>query len=121
MADNKGSAFNEMLEKAKEFRLDDLNNIDWENMGSWPLPGKVIFCLLLFIGVLVGGYFALIADNIDLLQREQAREISLKKEFEGKAYSVANLAPLKEQMAEMEESFGSLLKQLPTVSFVFRA
>ncbi|MAD47593.1 MAG: pilus assembly protein PilP [Oceanospirillaceae bacterium] len=113
MADNKGSAFNEMLEKAKEFRLDDLNNIDWENMGSWPLPGKVIFCLLLFIGVLVGGYFALIADNIDLLQREQAREISLKKEFEGKAYSVANLAPLKEQMAEMEESFGSLLKQLP--------
>src|SRR5690606_31036406 len=45
-----------MMAKLNEFQLDDLNNIDWENMGSWPLLGKIVFCALIFIAVLAGGY-----------------------------------------------------------------
>jgi len=113
MADLKKIDMKAMMAKVNEFQLDDLNNIDWENMGSWPFPGKVIFCVLIFIAVLVGGYFGLIETNQDLLNRNIQKESTLKKDFENKAFRVANLAAYKAQMVEMEESFGSLLKQLP--------
>ena len=55
-----------LIAKANEFELDDINNIDWENMGSWPVLGKVVFCVLLFALVLTGGYFYVISDEIDV-------------------------------------------------------
>lgn len=113
MADLKKIDLKALTEKLNEFQLDDLNNIDWENMGSWPFSGKVVFCLVIFIAVLVGGYFGIVEENLDRLGREVKKEVSLKKDYEGKAFSVANLAAYKSQMIEMEESFGSLLKQLP--------
>jgi len=113
MAGLKNIDMKAMMARLNEFQLDDLNNIDWENMGSWPLPGKVFFCTLIFIAVLTGGYFGLVADNMERLQREEQKEISLKKDFENKAFRVANLDAYKAQMVEMQESFGSLLKQLP--------
>lgn len=113
MAGLKNIDMKAMMARLNEFQLDDLNNIDWENMGSWPLPGKVFFCTLIFIAVLAGGYFGLVADNMELLQREEQKEVSLKKDFENKAFRVANLDAYKAQMVEMQESFGSLLKQLP--------
>src|SRR5690554_6424337 len=102
-----------MMAKLNEFQLDDLNNIDWENMGSWPLLGKIVFCALIFIAVLAGGYFALIADQMSTLTSAEQREVTLKKDYENKAFRVANLDAYKAQLAEMEEGFGSLLKQLP--------
>ena len=102
-----------MMAKLNEFQLDDLNNIDWENMGSWPLPGKIVFCALIFIAVLAGGYFALIADQMSTLTSAEQREVTLKKDYENKAFRVANLDAYKAQLVEMEEGFGSLLKQLP--------
>lgn len=113
MAEQKKPDLKAMMAKLNELELDDLNNIDWENMGSWPLPGKIVFCVLLFVGVLVGGYFYLIADEMDNLARAQQKEIELKRDFENKAFRVANLDAYKAQLAEMEESFGTLLKQLP--------
>lgn len=113
MADLKKIDLKALTEKLNEFQLDDLNNIDWENMGSWPFPGKVVFCVLIFIAVLVGGYFGIVEENLDHLSREVKKEATLKKDYENKAFSVANLAAYKSQMVEMEESFGSLLKQLP--------
>jgi len=113
MADLKKIDLKALTEKLNEFQLVDLNNIDWENMGSWPFPGKVVFCVLIFIAVLVGGYFGIVEENLDRLSREVKKEATLKKDYENKAFSVANLAAYKSQMVEMEESFGSLLKQLP--------
>lgn len=102
-----------LIAKANEFELDDINNIDWENMGSWPVLGKVVFCVLLFALVLTGGYFYIISDEIDVLKNAQEKEVVLKKEFETKAFRVSNLDAYKAQLEEMEETFGSLLKQLP--------
>lgn len=102
-----------LIAKANEFELDDINNIDWENMGSWPVLGKVVFCVLLFALVLTGGYFYVISDEIDVLKNAQEKEVALKKEFETKAFRVSNLDAYKAQLEEMEETFGSLLKQLP--------
>ncbi len=113
MADQNKPDLKAMMAKLQEFQVDDLNNIDWENMGSWPLPGKVVFCVLVFIAVLTGGYFALVSDQMATLNSAEQREVALKKDFESKAFRVANLDAYKAQMVEMEEGFGSLLKQLP--------
>lgn len=102
-----------LMAKANEFQLDDINNIDWQNMGSWPALGKAIFCLLLVVLVSVGGYFYVISGQIEILNSAKQKEETLKKEFENKAFQVSNLEAYKAQMEEMEEAFGSLLKQLP--------
>ena len=98
------------LDKINEF---DPNDIDWENMGSWPLTGKVIFCAIINIVILVGGYFMMLEPMQVQLSRESKQEVQLKRDFENKAFQVANLAEYKDQMIEMEQSFESILKQLP--------
>ncbi|GGY36091.1 pilus assembly protein PilP [Bacterioplanes sanyensis] len=113
MANSKGASTAAWLDKLKEIEVDDINNIDWENMGSWPLPGRIVFAALVAIALLIGSYFYLISDEIDRLKAEQQRELTLKRDFESKAFRVANLEQYKDQLVEMEQSFGSLLKQLP--------
>tara|TARA_Y100000782_G_scaffold95523_1_gene106912 strand:- start:473 stop:1102 length:630 start_codon:yes stop_codon:yes gene_type:complete len=98
------------LDKINEF---DINDIDWENMGSWPLVGKVIFCTIIAISILVGGYFMMLEPMQLKLNRESKKEVQLKKDFENKAFQVANIDEYREQMIEMEQSFESILKQLP--------
>jgi type IV pilus assembly protein PilO len=98
------------LDKINEF---DFNDIDWENMGSWPLVGKAIFCTIIAVAILVSGYFMMLEPMQVKLSREFKQEIQLKKDFENKAFQVANLAEYKAQMTEMEQSFKSILKQLP--------
>jgi type IV pilus assembly protein PilO len=98
------------LDKINEF---DVNEIDWENMGSWPLVGKVVFCTIIAVSILVGGYFMMLEPMQLKLNRESKKELQLKKDFENKAFQVANLDEYREQMVEMEQSFESILKQLP--------
>jgi type IV pilus assembly protein PilO len=98
------------LDKINEF---DPNDIDWENMGSWPLAGKTVFCIVIGLAILIGGYFMMIEPMQRKLNREINQERQLKKDFENKAFQVANLDDYKNQMIEMEQSFESILKQLP--------
>jgi len=111
MAD--GTENKSFMAKLNEIQLDDINNIDWNNTGSWPLLGKVVLSAVLFIAVCAGMYFLMVQEDTLALDREHKKEVALKKDFESKAFRVANLAEYKAQMAEMEFSFGSLLKQLP--------
>jgi type IV pilus assembly protein PilO len=113
MAKGKGFDLNALLEQLKSLDPNDINEIDWEDMGSWPLAGKIIFALLLSIAVLVGGYFFLVDDIRNQLDSAIQNESVLKKDVEQKAFGVANLQAFREQLAEMEETFGTLLKQLP--------
>jgi len=98
------------LDKINEF---DVNDIDWENMGSWPLVGKVVFCIILTTAILIGGYIMMLEPMRLKLEREVKQETQLKRDFENKAFQVANLEEYKVQMVEMEQSFESILKQLP--------
>lgn len=113
MAEENQKNTKSVMDKLNEFQLDDLNNIDWENMGSWPILGKVVFCVLIFIVVSVGGYFYLVADQIEELENAQKKEQTLKSDYEKKSFQAANLEAYKEQMEEMETTFGTLLEQLP--------
>ena len=102
--------FAEQMESLKGF---DVNDLDFNNAGSWPAPIKAIVLLLVFILILGGGYWFLIKDQYASLDRVEAEEVKLKQQYESKAFKVANLEAYREQMREMEESFGALLKQLP--------
>ena len=102
--------FQELTEKINGF---DINDIDWNNMGSWPLVGRVVFAVIIFFSVLIGLYFLDIQSSIEKYDRVIAEEEDIKKDFETKAFRVANLDAYKKQLAEIEESFGSLLRQLP--------
>jgi type IV pilus assembly protein PilO len=74
------------LDKINEF---DVNNIDWENMGSWPVMGKVVLCSIVAVAILVGGYFMMLEPMSLKLTREVKQEVQLKKDFENKAFQVA--------------------------------
>ncbi len=102
--------FQELNDKVSNF---DVNDIDWNNMGSWPLAGRIFFAVLMFVAVLVGMYFFDVQGLTEEYDSVQAKEETLKKDFETKAFRVANLAGYKKQLVEIEGSFGSLLRQLP--------
>lgn len=105
--------FKELADNLKNIDPNDINNIDWNNMGSWPLPGKVFFAVLIFIALLAVGYFLDVSDLQDRYLATTEKESVLKTEYESKAFRVANLDAYKKQLADIEESFGSLLRQLP--------
>ena len=98
---------------AKEF-IESLNNLDPENIGGWPFPVKLAMWLAACVvaGFLV--YHFLLSDSLAKLDSTAAKETQLMQEYEKKAYQASNLDAYKEQMTEMESTFGALLRQLPS-------
>jgi type IV pilus assembly protein PilO len=93
----------------------NLANINWdiEHAGSWPGPIKAAIAGVLCV-VLAGlwYYFDTQAQLLDL-QTQETKERQLKSTFEQKQQKAANLEEYKEQLAEIEKTFGDLLRQLP--------
>lgn len=96
------------------FRGFDINNLDFKTAGNWPIGIKIICYLLAFSVVVGAGVHFLITDKHHAVEREITRENDLKTQFEDKAFRVANLDALRRQMADVEERFSEILKQLPT-------
>ena len=92
----------------------DLNNLDFNNIGSWPMVVKAVLIVIVAIGVLVLGYFLDIQDQQDNLARVTSKEKQLKDDFEVKQAKASNLDAYKVQMKEMEDSFGAMIRQLPS-------
>ncbi|MFO8023539.1 type 4a pilus biogenesis protein PilO [Thiohalophilus sp.] len=92
----------------------DLSELDLSTIGSWPSAVKAAVVVVMCLIVLGAGYFLHIQNKLDELERIQAQENSLKSEFEKKQAKAANLDAYKKQMKEMEESFGTMLRQLPS-------
>ena len=101
---------NEMMEQIRGF---DINALDWERVGVWPLLGRAFLWLLAVVVILVAVYFLKVKDKNIQLERAQAQEVTLKKDFEKKAFEAANLEKYRKQIADMENSFEALKKQLP--------
>jgi len=103
--------FEDNLRSVREF---DFGNLDFDNVGSWPLPVKMLIWALLLVLVVAAGYYYHVEDLQLALATAEAKEIDLKKDFETKAFQAANLNAYRQQMVEMEESFGALVSQLPS-------
>lgn len=97
----------------KQLNQLDINDIDFSRVGVWPLAGRIAL-LILIAAVLVGGaYYFLISDRYQQLEFAANKEQELFTQFEKKSFEAANLEAYREQLAEMEETFGTLLQQLP--------
>jgi len=92
----------------------DLNDLDINAIGSWPMPIKAGVITVVCILVLVLGYFLDIQGQQEKLGMTEAQELKLKQDFEAKWKKAANLDAYKLQMKEMEQSFGTMLRQLPS-------
>ncbi len=105
------------LEDLKKLDLQQLQaswrSLDPENIGAWPLPFRILIWVLIVVAIVFGAYMLFISDQLDALHKAQAAEVTKKADFENKAFKAANLAVYKKQLADMEDSFGALLRQLP--------
>ena len=99
------------MQKLNDF---DINDLDINNAGIWPGPVKAIVALIVFGLILGGGYWFFVKDQYVELKSVQQEEQELRERYENKAYRVANLEVFKAQMVEMEETFGALVRQLPS-------
>ncbi|WPL15903.1 Pilus assembly protein, PilO [Thiorhodovibrio winogradskyi] len=93
--------------------LNQLNEIDFNNLGEAPLPVKAVLIVLLCAGIGYGWYHFNTKNQIDQLKVAERKETELKQTFETKQKKAANLDNYKQQLAEMDESFEALLKRLP--------
>lgn len=93
--------------------LDDLKDLDIDNIGSWPWLAKTLLLIFVTVGVFGLGYYLDTGDQLAQLETTQKKEITLKSEFETKQKKAANLQAYRDQMARMQETFKTLLQQLP--------
>ncbi len=93
--------------------LSELNDLDLGNIANWPLPARIVMVVMIFAAVLGLGYWLDIKDQGIRLETVEKKEIELRQTFEVKAKKAANLVAYEQQLEEIKESFGAMLRQLP--------
>ena len=94
--------------------VEELKSLDVNDVGRWPLVFRAAVIVIVFaVVVAVGVYFFIVKDKAPVLARAQAEEQNLKDVFENKQKKAANYDAYKAQLAQIEQSFGTMLRQLP--------
>ena len=96
--------------------LDDFRRLNFREVGNWaPLPKAILLALIVLVFVALGAFFDW-KDQWDTLQTAQQEEGRLKEQFTQKKAKAINYDLYVQQLAEIEQSFGALVKQLPNRS-----
>lgn len=93
---------------------EQFSNLDPENIGNWPILVRFLIVFFISAAVLGAGYYFDTMAQQEELNRVEAEEAGLWSTFETKQKKAVNLESYKQQMKEMEESFGTMLRQLPS-------
>jgi type IV pilus assembly protein PilO len=94
--------------------FEQLRNLDPNDPGRWPIGVRVATVVLLFLVAAAGGYYFFVwKSQRPVLLEERAKEGQLLESLTTKAKRAANLEAYRVQLAEMEKSFGAMLRQLP--------
>jgi type IV pilus assembly protein PilO len=91
----------------------DINDLDFNQIGSWPLPAKLFITLLLCAGVAYGGYHFFIEEKIKKLDEVVKEEDGLRIDFENKQAKAVNLEKYRQQLEDMQQAFDAMKRQLP--------
>jgi type IV pilus assembly protein PilO len=94
--------------------LDDFRHIDYTDLGSAPAAVRYTLLTLLLIVILVAGYYLLVSDKWDELERVKQQEFALRSDFENKQQKAANLEAYEAQLDEMRELLKTMFRQLPS-------
>ncbi len=106
------SILSNIVDDLRSFDPSDLQ--DFDTIGVWPTPVKVVIVFIIFVACLAAGYFLHVQNLQASLQSVAGEENQLRIEFEQKAFLASNLEEYRAQTEEMEESFTELLRQLPS-------
>ncbi len=94
--------------------LEELQSLDTSDPGRWPFLFRAVSVLIVFVGVAAFGvYMFVIKSEIPVLQRAELEERELRATFEERQKKTANFDAYRSQLAEIERSFGAMLRQLP--------
>jgi type IV pilus assembly protein PilO len=96
--------------------LEEIKNVNPKTPGSWPLPIKMGALALMLLGVVAAGAVLDWQDQWNKLSSIRDQENKLKDDYREKKKQAVNLDLIKKQLIETQQSFGALLKQLPTKS-----
>lgn len=96
--------------------LNDFKYLNPNDPGAWPLIPKITALLALFVVVVVAGWWFLWSDQLVELETKEREEETLKQQYLDKKRQAVNLDLYTQQLAEIDRSFGALLKQLPNKS-----
>ena len=96
--------------------IDDLKNIDINDIAGWPLPIKIVGTAIIAVAIVFAGYWFIISGELEEHEEAKRKEIQLRETYVNKKALAINLDAYKRQMKEMEQTFGSLLRQLPNTT-----
>jgi len=95
---------------------DDFRYMNPNDPGAWPLIPKITVLFGLFVLLLIGGWWFVWSDQLLELETKQHEEETLRQQYLDKKRQAVNLDLYTQQLAEIDRSFGALLKQLPNKS-----
>ncbi len=100
-------------ETVKELRDIDFAELDIQQIGIWPAPVKQLLLVIMAVLILVCGYLVKIKDLNQRFQTAVEKEASLLQQYQTKSFQAANLEAYRQQMIQLDKTFGTLLQQLP--------
>jgi type IV pilus assembly protein PilO len=93
--------------------LSDLQDVDIADLATWPQWFKTFAVVLVFGGLLYGGYHFIISDQLVELDKLERQEKDLKQTYLDRKAKAINLPVYREQMEQMQSSFEVMVGQLP--------
>ena len=94
--------------------VEELQSLDVNDIGRWPFAFRAAVIVIVFVAVTFAGiWFTIIKDKRPQLQAAQQEEQTLRVTFENKQKKAANYDAYKAHLAQIEQSFGTMLRQLP--------
>lgn len=96
--------------------LEDLKTLNLKDIGNWPILPKIVALALLFVVVVFAAYWFDWQTQLEQLETARQEEANLRETFLNKKKQAINLDTYRQQLTEIDQSFGALLKQLPNKS-----
>ena len=94
--------------------VEELQSLDANDVGRWPLAFRTAVIVVVFVVVTgLGIYWFIVKDKAPQLERERGEEIELRLTFENKQQKAANYQDYEDQLSQIQQSFGTMLRQLP--------
>lgn len=97
-----------------KLNLQQFNDIDFENIGGWPVQVKVVFAAVMGVLVLIFGYLFFLSSALEQYSAAQNKEADLRNDYKFKYTLASNLDVYRQQLNDMEVQFNTLLRMLPS-------
>jgi len=94
-------------------QLEELQNIDFNDIASWPFWLKIVGTIFISAAILFAGYWFVVKGQLESLEKAEREEQKLRESYLSKAALAVNLPAYRKQVKEIEQNFGVMLRQLP--------